>query len=407
MNEHDTLVEKAEEFNDDGGGMFGSMEGVAKKAKDPKKTIKQLINYLAPQRVAISIVMLMAVVSTVFAVIGPRVMGRVTTILVDGVVAHMFGTGLLTDFRQMGRLTGILIALYVVSAVCNFFQEWYMSRIAVKVTQKLREEIADKMHRLPINYYDTRSQGEVMSRMTNDVDLVSQTLSMNITQLISSVTTVLGTLIMMLTISVTMTAAALVVIPISMWIMVVVLNKSHVFFSEQQKSLGKLNGIVEETYSSHNVVRAYNGEDDALGKFQTANTEVRSSGWKAQFMGNIVEPIFGFVGNLGYVLVAVMGGWLVIRRAITIGDVQAFIQYIQNFTQPLGELGSAGNMLQGTIAAAERVFEFLNEEEEVPDPQISAQKEKYEGHVSFQNVKFGYNPDKIILHDFSKEVKPG
>jgi ATP-binding cassette subfamily B protein len=317
------------------------------------------------------------------------------------------GTGLLTDFRQMGNLTAILIGLYIISAITNFFQEFIMARLSVKVTYNLREQISAKMHKLPINYYDTRSQGEVLSRMTNDVDMISQTLSTNLTSLITAGTTLIGVLVMMLSISWLMTVAALVILPLSMMIMVAVMNKSHVHFSAQQEALGELSGIVEETYSSHNVVRAYNGEDDAKGKFRKANQKVRTSGWKAQFMSNIVEPIFSMVGNLGYVLVAVLGGFLVVQRTVTIGDVQAFIQYVQTFTQPLGEIGAAGNMLQGTIAAAERVFEFLDEEEEVADPETSASKERFEGRVSFQNVKFGYSPDKIILHDFSKEVYPG
>ena len=409
MNEHydeqDELKLESKSQSDDMLGTGG--QGVADKAKDPKKTIKQLMAYLSPHKAALFIVFVFAVVSTVFAVIGPRIMGRVTTIFVDGIVAHVLGTGLFTDFRQMGTLTAILITLYIVSAICNFFQELIMARLSVKVTFGLREEISAKMHRLPINYYDTRKQGEVLSRMTNDVDMISQTLSTNLTQLITASTTILGTLIMMLSINIAMTAAALVIIPVCMWIMTLVLGKSHVFFSKQQEAMGKLNGIVEETYSGHNVVRAYNGETDALEKFRQANNEVRASGWKAQFMSNIIEPIFNFVGNLGYVLVAVMGGWLVVQRAITIGDVQAFIQYIQTFTYPLGEIGMAGNMLQGTIAASERVFEFLNEEEETPEPKISAHKDKYEGRVSFQNVRFGYDPEKIILRDFSKDVKPG
>lgn len=406
MNENEDLIAKAEEVKD-GFGDSPLMEGVAQKAKDPKKTIKQLLSYLAPHKVGLTVVIIMAVISTVFAVIGPRVMGRVTTILVDGIVAHVLGTGLLTDFRQMGTLTAILIGLYIVSALCNFVQEFIMARLSVKITYELRENIADKMHKLPINYYDTRSQGEVMSRMTNDVDMISQTMSQYLTMLITSVTTLIGTLIMMLSISLSMTAAALVIIPLSMWIMMMVMGKSQVFFSQQQKALGNLNGIVEEAYSGHDIVRAYSGEADALEKFQKANGEVRASGWKAQFMGNIVMPIFSFVGNIGYVLVAVMGGWLVVQRVITIGDVQAFIQYIQTFTEPLANLGAAGNMLTGTIAAAERVFEFLNEEEETPDPEISAHKEIYDGSVSFQNVRFGYDPEKIILRDFSKTVKPG
>ena len=343
-----------------GGGaadmMMGGMnEGVAEKAKDMKGTIKKLINHLAPYKIQLGIVALFAVVSTVFSVIGPRVMGRVTTLLVDGVVANIMGTGLLTDFRQMGWLTGVLIGLYIISAVTNFFQEFIMARLSVKVTYNLRQKISEKMHRLPINYYDTRSQGEVLSRMTNDVDMISATLSTNLTQLITSGTTIIGVLIMMLSISWLMTAAALLVIPLSMMILMAVMNKSHVHFSAQQEAMGELSGIVEETYSGHNVVRAYNGEDDAKEKFRKVNAKVRKSGWKAQFMSNIVEPIFNMVGNLGYVLIAVLGGILVVQRTVTIGDVQAFIQYVQTFTQPLGEIGAAGNMLQGTIAAAERV----------------------------------------------------
>lgn len=390
-------------------GMGG--EGVAEKAKDSKKTIKKIVVYLAPYRTALIIVFIFAIVSTVFSVIGTRVMGRVTTILVDGIIAHWFGTGLLTDFRQMGRLTLMLIVLYIISAVCNFAQEFIMARLSVKVTYNLRTEISEKMHKLPINYYDTRKQGETLSRMTNDVDMISQTLSTNLTQLVSSATTIIGVLVMMLSISWLMTAATLVLIPLSMWIMMIVLNKSHVFFSAQQEALGSLSGIVEETYSGHDIVLAYNGEADAGEKFPKANKKVRSAAWEAQFMGNIVEPIFSFVGNLGYVLVCVMGGWLVVRRVIKIGDVQAFIQYIQNFTQPLSEIGMASNMLQGTIAAAERVFEFLEEAEETPDKINSSlrlrKNSSHQGHVSFQNVRFGYNPDKIILHNFSAEVYPG
>jgi len=408
------MIETMIFYESDGAGggaadmvMGGGSEGVADKAKDVKKTIRQLLHHLAPHRVAIIIVIIFAMVSTVFSVIGPRVMGRVTTLLVDGIVANFAGLGLLTDFRQMGHLTGILIVLYVVSAITNFFQEYMMARLAVKITYNLREQISEKMHKLPINYYDTRSQGEIMSRMTNDVDMISQTLSTNLTSLITAGTTVIGVLVMMLSISWLMTLASLLVIPLSMMIMVAVMNKSHVHFSAQQAALGTLNGIVEETYSSHEIVKAYNGEMDASEKFQAANKDVRSSGWRAQFLSNIIEPIFNMVGNLGYVLVAVLGGFLVVQRTVTIGDVQAFIQYVQTFTNPLGEIGAAGNMLQGTIAAAERVFEFLNETEEVTDPDVSAMKPQYQGHVRFEDVRFGYQPDKIIINNFTAEVKPG
>ena len=382
-------------------------EAVAEKARDPGKTIKKFALYLAPHKIGLLIVLTFAIFSTIFSIIGPRVMGRVTTLLVDGIVAHWMGTGLLTDFRQMGRLVTILIILYVVSAIAGFFQEFIMARLAVKVTYGLRQEISAKMHRLPLNYFDTRSQGEIMSRMTNDVDMISLTLSSNLTQLVTSSTTVIGVLIMMFSINWLMTIAALIIIPLAMWIMTIILGKSHVFFSAQQEALGEVNGIVEETYSAHDVVRAYNNEVDSVTKFKTANKKVYSAAWKSQFLSNIVMPIFDFVGNLGYVLVAVMGGWLVVQRTITIGDVQAFIQYIQNFTFPLGEIGAAGNMLQGTIAASERVFEFLEEEEEIPDKEVSRHKEHYNGRVTFENVRFGYNPEKIIINDFSATVEPG
>lgn len=387
--------------------MFENGEGEAKQAKDPKQALKKIMGILEPYKWALFVVFILAISSTTFMVIGPRIMGRVTTILVDGILAHIFGTGLLTDFRQMGRLTGILIGLYVVSALCGLLSESIMARVANNVTFKLRIRISEKMHRLPLNYYDTRTHGEILSRLTNDVDTMSNTLGTSITQLINSSTTVIGVLIMMLTISPLMTAASLIVIPISMMIMMLVLKRSYIHFGAQQEALGEITSVVEETYSGHDVVRSYNGESDASEKFDEANKKLKGSSWKAMFLTNLIMPVFDFVGNAGYVLVCVMGGWLVVQRAITIGDVQAFIQYIQTFTQPLGELGAASNQMQGTIAAAERVFEFLEEAEESPDKATSLHKERYDGHVSFKNVRFGYNPEKIIINDFSQEVKAG
>ncbi|MCL2420370.1 MAG: ABC transporter ATP-binding protein/permease [Defluviitaleaceae bacterium] len=392
--------------------MFEDGENLAQKAKDPKETIKKLVAYLAPHKTSLIIAFFLAVFSTAFSVIGPRLLGRVTTALVDGIVAHWFGTGLLTNFPYMAMITGWLVALYIVSAFCNFGQGIIMARLCMKVTYKLRTEISEKMHRLPINYYDTHAQGEILSRVTNDVDTMSQTLNQNLSQLVTSTTTIVGVLIMMLWISPLMTAVTLVVIPLSMWVMMAVLKKSYVYFGEQQKALGIVSGIVEETYSGHDIVRAYNGEIDAEVKFVEANKALRASAWKAQFMSNIVEPIFSFVGNLGYVLVCVLGGYLVVQRVITIGDVQAFIQYIQTFMQPLGELGVASNMMQATIASAERVFEFLDEAEEAPDKSTGQLVEnidqlRHQGEVIFENVRFGYNPDKIILHDFSAKIDAG
>jgi len=387
--------------------MFDEGQSLSSSASDPKLTIKKIMEILSPHKAVLLIVVILSVVSTSFAVIGPRVMGRVTTILVDGIIAHLFGTGLLTDFRQMGLLTGILITLYIVSALCTLAAQIIMARVANGVTYKLRARVSEKMHRLPLNYYDTRTHGEILSRLTNDIDNMSNTLGQSITQLINSSVTIVGVLIMMLSISPLMTAASLVVIPISMLIMMAVLKRSYVHFGTQQEAIGEVSGIAEEAYSGHDIVRVYNGETDMKETFKESNKKLRTSAWKAMFMSNIIEPIFSFVGNLGYVLVSVLGGWLVVQRVITIGDVQAFIQYIQTFTQPLAELGAASNQMQGTLAAAERVFEFLEEEEEIPDKDISLHKEHYDGRVSFRNVKFGYNPDKIILHDFSTEVYPG
>ena len=403
MNEQNNEQKKQGSYDDM--GMGG--QGLAEKAKNPKQTIITLLKYLAPHKIALITVFFFAVFSTVFSVIGPRLLGRVTTTLVDGILAHWHGTGLLTNFPLMLTITVWLIGLYIISAICSLGRETIMAKVSMQVTYKLRAEISEKMHRLPINYYDTRSHGEILSRITNDVDTMSQTLNQNLTQLVTSVTTVIGVLIMMISISPLMTAAALVVIPLSLAIMMAVMNKSYVYFGKQQEVLGNLSGIVEETYSGHDIVRAFNNETDTEAKFIKTNKELRSYAWKADFMTNIVEPIFNFVGNLGYVLICVLGGYMVVRRAVTIGDVQAFIQYTQSFTQPLGELGASSNMMQATIAAAERVFEFLGEEEETPDAEKSARQERYEGNVSFQNVRFGYNPDKIILHDFSAEVTAG
>ncbi|MCL2617853.1 MAG: ABC transporter ATP-binding protein/permease [Defluviitaleaceae bacterium] len=382
-------------------------EGLAAKAKDPMKALKKLVAYLAPYKTELIISLVFAIFSAAFAVIGPRLMGRVTTALVDGIVAYWAGTGLLTNFPYMMTITWWLIALYIVSALCNLVQELVLSKLSMKVTFKLRGEISEKMHRLPINYYDSRSQGEILSRVTNDVDVISQTLSQNLSQLARSITTIVGVLAMMIWISPLMTLAALLVIPPSMMIMMVVLKRSYVYYGTQQEALGAVSGIVEETFSGHNIVMAYSGEADAEEKFVAANNKLRAAAWKADFMTNIVEPIFTFVGNLGYVLVCVLGGYLVVQRAITIGDVQAFIQYVQTFTQPLGELGASSNMMQNTIAASERVFEFLEEEEEEDETGKAPHKERYEGAVTFQNVRFGYSPDKIILNDFSAEIAAG
>ena len=387
--------------------MFSDGESVASKAKDPRGTIKKLMHYLEPHKVAISISLLLALLSTAFAVAGPRMLGWVITALVDGMLAHMFGTGLLTNFRYMGTIITWLVILYVFSAVAQLVQGLIMAKVTMRVTYKLRNEISEKMHRLPMNFFDTQTKGDILSRITNDIETMSGTLNQSLTQLITSSTTIIGVLIMMVWISPIMTLASLIIIPLSMSVMMLVLGKSYIYFGKQQESLGTLNGIIEETYSGHSVVKAYNAETDAEEKFEEVNGELKHSAKMAQFLSGLLEPIFMLVGNLGYVVVSVMGGILVIQRAITIGDVQAFIQYIMNFTSPLGELGASSNMMQSTIAASERVFEFLEEEEEVAETTDCASKDVYHGKVSFRNVQFGYNEDKIIINDISQEITPG
>ncbi|MCL2874670.1 MAG: ABC transporter ATP-binding protein/permease [Defluviitaleaceae bacterium] len=398
------LIEQAESMDKD---PFGGADAPVQKAKDPKKAIKKLMVYLMPHKTALIISLVFAVFSTGFSIAGPRLLGRITTALIDGVIAHALGTGLLTNFPYMRNILILLIVFFVVSAFCNFTQEIIMARLSVKVTFKLRTEISEKMHRLPINYYDTRPHGDILSRVTNDVDTMSQTLSSSLTRIVSAIVTVFGVLFMMLWISPLMTIAVIITIPTFMSIMMIVIAKSQSFFTGQQEALGQVSGIVEETYSGHSIVRAYNGESDAEEKFDKANESLKTSAWKAQFMSSIIEPIFSFVDSIGYVLVCVLGGYLAVRRVITIGDVQAFIQYVQSFTMPLGELGAASSTMQSMIAAAERVFEFLDEEDEIPDEEGKVIKEVHQGRVTFENVRFGYNPDKIIINDFSSDISPG
>ncbi|MCL2844188.1 MAG: ABC transporter ATP-binding protein/permease [Chitinivibrionia bacterium] len=421
-------LDKVEKYDSDPlAGMTGQ-QALAGKAKDPKATIKKIMAYLLPHKIAFAACLILAVLSTAFAVAGPRLLGRITTALVDGIVAHWMGTGLLTNFPYMATIMWWLAAIFILSAACRTVQGIIMARISAKITYKLRSQISEKMHKLPINYYDSRerSQGDILSRITNDVDRMSQTLNESLMQLVSSATTIIGVLIMMISISLLMTAASLITIPTSMLILGVILKKSYIYFGNQQKAIGEMSGIVEETYSGRDIVRAFNSETDAEEKFDKTNEKIRSSAWKAEYMTNIIEPVFGFVFNLGYVLICVLGGWLTVQRVITIGDVQAFLQYIGDFTQPLGELGASANTMQATIVSAERVFEFLEENEEVADIENHSPKNnadgairanddlplqqeniEYQGNITFKNVHFGYTPDKITINDFSAEVNAG
>lgn len=390
-----------------GRGPMGGMGSPPAKAKDFKKTISQLIIYLSKYKYRIFTVMAFALLSTVFSIVGPKILGKVTTKLIEGLLAYWAGTGLLTDFKYMGNLIIWLVSLYAISALCSYIQSYIMSKVSMEVTYNLRKNLSEKMNKLPLNYYDTKTHGEVLSRVTNDIDTVSHTLNQSLTQLITSVATIVGVLTMMLSISWLMTVAALIVIPLSMGIMLAVVKRSQGFFVAQQKSIGEINGQVEETYGGHNIVQAFNGEDDAVEKFEKINRKLFASAWKSQFVSGMMMPVMNLVGNLGYVLVSVLGGYLAVKRTIEIGDIQSFLQYMRNFTQPIGQLSSIANTLQSTVAAAERVFEFLDEEEESLDLDRIDKNQEFRGSVCFENIRFGYDPEKIIIHNFSAEVRAG
>ena len=376
------------------------------KAKDFKGTIKKLVKYMGSYWPAFVAVLFFAIGSTVFGIIGPKISGKATTELFNGLVAKVSGTGSI-NFEKIGQILLLLLGLYVLSAVLSFIQGLIMTGISQKLAYRFREEICSKINRMPMKYFESRTVGEVLSRITNDVDTLGQSLNQSVTQLITSLTTMVGVLIMMLSISPLMTLIAIVILPISAGLIGFVVKKSQKFFVAQQKYLGEINGQVEEVYSGHNIVKAYNKEEDVEQTFHDTNNILYQSAWKSQFLSGLMQPIMTFVGNLGYVSGAVVGRMLAVRGTITVGDIQAFIQYVRNFTQPITQLAQVSNMLQSTAAAAERVFEFLEEEEEVQNVENPVHLEFPQGRVDFQNVVFGYNPDKIIIHNFNCSVKPG
>ena len=376
------------------------------KAKDFKGTIKKLVKYMGSYWPAFVAVLFFAIGSTVFGIIGPKISGKATTELFNGLVAKVSGTGSI-NFEKIGQILLLLLGLYVLSAVLSFIQGLIMTGISQRLAYRFREEICSKINRMPMKYFESRTVGEVLSRITNDVDTLGQSLNQSVTQLITSLTTMVGVLIMMLSISPLMTLIAIVILPISAGLIGFVVKKSQKFFVAQQKYLGEINGQVEEVYSGHNIVKAYNKEEDVEQTLHDTNNILYQSAWKSQFLSGLMQPIMTFVGNLGYVSVAVVGSMLAVRGTITVGDIQAFIQYVRNFTQPITQLAQVSNMLQSTAAAAERVFEFLEEEEEVQNVENPVHLEFPQGRVDFQNVVFGYNPDKIIIHNFNCSVKPG
>ena len=380
--------------------------GAVEKAKDFKGTIKKLIKYIASYKVALVFVMIFAIGSTIFNIVGPKVLSKATTEIFNGLVAKVQGTGSI-DFDKIGTVLLILLGLYLFSAFFSFVQGWIMTGISQKMSYRMRKELSEKINRMPMKYFESNTNGEVLSRITNDVDTLGMSLNQSITTLITSITTIIGVLIMMLSINWIMTLIALVILPISMALIMLVVKKSQKYFKSQQEYLGHVNGQVEEVYGGHLVVKAFGREEQCIEEFSKDNKVLYRSALMSQFLSGMMQPIMIFVGNLGYVAVAVVGAWLAIKKAITVGDIQAFIQYVRQFTQPVTQIAQVSNMLQSTAAAAERVFEFLEEEEEdqtVPNP---VHVDKVEGRVTFEDVHFGYNPDKIIINDFSADVKPG
>jgi ATP-binding cassette subfamily B protein len=376
------------------------------KPRDFKGTMKKLIKHLSVYKFSIIIVLIFAIASAGFTIVGPKILGGATTKLFEGVMAKIAGFGSI-DFDYILKIIITLLVLYLLSAFFGYVQGWIMSGISMKVSYKFRKDISEKINRMPLKYFDKTNQGEVLSRVTNDVDTLSQTLNQSLSQIITSVTTVIGVLIMMLTISWRMTLIVLGVVPISMFLIMLIIKRSQKFFKQQQDYLGNVNGHVEEMYGGHIVMKAFNGEEKSIKKFNVLNEKLYGAAWKSQFLTSIMMPLINFVGNLGYVAVSIMGGYLAARRMITVGEVQAFILYVRQFTQPISQIANISNILQQTTASAERVFEFLEEEEEVPETDNPVKLEKVEGLVEFKNVHFGYDIEKPVINNFSASIKPG
>lgn len=385
----------------------GHMKMGQEKAKDFKGTMKKLMSYLSPYKLAILLVIVFAIGSSVFNIVGPKILGNATTKIFEGLVSKVSNSGGGIDFDAIFRTLTILASLYIISSIFSFIQTFITSDISQKVSYNLRKSISEKINKLPLNYYDRKTNGEVLSRVTNDIDAISQNLNQILSQMITSATTLIGVLIMMLSISVTMTLVSLIVIPLSLVMIMLVVKKSQKHFRAQQEYLGHTNGHIEEMYSGHNIMKAFNGEEKAIEEFDKLSDTLYNSAWKSQFLSGMMMPIMTFIGNLGYVIVAIMGGFLAIRNKIQVGDILAFIQYVRSFMQPIAQTAQIANVMQQTAAAAERVFEFLEEEEVVEDVKNPISTEGIEGAVEFDHVRFGYNEDKIIINDFSINIKPG
>lgn len=408
-------------MNKTNGPVHGSMGGMAagEKAKDFAGTFKKLLWYLSKYKITIFFVIIFAVISTIFSIVGPKILGHATTEIFEGIMEKITGTGDGIDFTRIAQIALLLLALYLISFAFSYLQGFIMTGVSMKVTYRLREDIVSKMNRMPLKYFDTTTHGEILSRVTNDIDTLSQTLNQSITQVITSVTSIVGILVMMITISWQMTLIALCIVPVSFLLALGIIKKSQRHFSHQQEYLGHLNGHIEEMYSGHAVMKAFNGEKEALARFDCYNDKLYHASWKSQFLSGMMMPIMNFVSNVGYVGVCILGGYLSINNGLAVGDIQAFIQYVRHFTQPISQISQISNVMQQAMAAAERVFEFLAEEEEIPETTNPIKLRSSESHkndpaavsvngsVEFKHVKFGYNPDKIIVKDFSAKIKPG
>ena len=387
-------------------GPGGPRMMAGEKARDFKGSMAKLIRYMSKYKIRFVIMFVFAIAGTVFNIVGPKILGKATTELFNGLVAKIGGTGGI-DFTKITQILLFALGLYVCSSIFSFIQGFIMTGISNDVTYSLRKDISKKINRLPLKYYESRTTGEILSRVTNDVDTLQNGLNQSVTQLITSVTTLIGVFIMMLSINVWMTLAALVILPVSMGIIGGVMGKSQGFFRSQQKYLGEVNGQIEEVYGGHNVVKVFNKEKDVVEEFEKVNKELYNSAWKSQFFSGIMMPIMQFIGNLGYVIVAILGGFMVIKNAIEVGDIQSFFQYIRNFTQPIQQIAQVTNMLQSAAAASERVFEFLEENEEDQKAEHPVSTDGLKGNVEFRHVQFGYDPEQVIIHDFSAKVKDG
>ena len=388
-------------------GRMGGRHGMStEKAKDFKGTMKKLMGYLTQYKIGLLLVVIFAIGSTIFNIAGPKILGKATTELFHGLISKVSG-GSGIDFDKIAKILIGLMCLYVCSALFSFIQGYIMTGVSQKLTYRMRKEISEKIDRLPMGYFDKMTHGEILSRITNDVDTLSQSLNQSATQVITSVATIIGVLVMMLSISPLMTVIAILILPLSMGLIGMIVKRSQRYFKEQQEYLGYVNGQVEEVYGGHNIVKAFNKEDDVIDEFDRDNDRLYRSAWKSQFLSGMMMPIMQFVGNLGYVAVVILGGYLAIKKTIEVGDIQSFIQYVRNFTQPIQQVAQVANMLQSTAAASERVFEFLEEPEEEAAPENSVVLKNPEGAVEFEHVHFGYNPEHTIIHDFSVKVEPG